>query len=316
MSSIRAPYSPDEVDPGLDREGHPLAKRLAVAGDDVRVLVAFEPDAVPGSVEERVAVALCLDRTPRRGVDLFGRDTRPNRTRRRRLGAVQDAEEMAETLVRALPGVAAGDPQRSRDVGAVAVDRAADVEDDRFAGLDDTVGSAVVGRRRIGPRPDDREGRLVMALGDETFSDFVRDVLLGATDESSSGDRGHDPVRGARGTAERLDLVAVLDDAQRREASAMRARPASGIRAAGSAGDVARQGRPRQRGAAPALERRRSRHGRQPRRCGPSSPPRRTRRHPLPRSRRRDRRRRQPDTIWRASPRGVARRGQGHPEPG
>ena len=110
------------------------------------------------------------------------------------------------------------------------------------------------GDAEFGPRPDDREVGLVVALGDETFSDFVRDVRLGATNESSSGDGGHDPVRGARGTAEQLDLVAVLDDAQRREASAMRARTGvRKIRAAGAAGDVARQGRPRQRsGAGPS----------------------------------------------------------------
>ena len=48
----------DEVDPGLDREGHPLAKRLPVAGDDVGVLVAFEADAVAGPVEEGLAIAL------------------------------------------------------------------------------------------------------------------------------------------------------------------------------------------------------------------------------------------------------------------
>src|SRR6478609_470150 len=55
----------DEVDPGLDREGHPLAKRLPVAGDDVGVLVAFEADAVTGPVEEGVAIALRLDRASR-----------------------------------------------------------------------------------------------------------------------------------------------------------------------------------------------------------------------------------------------------------
>ncbi len=42
-----------------------------------------------------------------------------------------------------------------------------------------------------------------MALGDETVTDFVRDVLLGATDETTAGDRGHDPVRGVSGPAER-----------------------------------------------------------------------------------------------------------------
>src|SRR6188472_2765734 len=42
------PVLAHEVDPGLDREGHPFAERLAVAGDDVGVLVAFETDPVAG----------------------------------------------------------------------------------------------------------------------------------------------------------------------------------------------------------------------------------------------------------------------------
>src|SRR4249919_3117128 len=38
----------DEVDTRLDREDHPLAERLMVAGDDVGILVTFEADPVPG----------------------------------------------------------------------------------------------------------------------------------------------------------------------------------------------------------------------------------------------------------------------------
>src|SRR3954447_2275093 len=51
----------DQVDPGFDREGHPDSKRLAVAGDDVRILVTLETDAVPRPMEEGVAVALRFD---------------------------------------------------------------------------------------------------------------------------------------------------------------------------------------------------------------------------------------------------------------
>src|SRR5437762_13811213 len=53
----------DQVDPGLDGERHPLAQRFCVAADDVRVLVALEPDSVPRTVEEGLAVAFGLDRS-------------------------------------------------------------------------------------------------------------------------------------------------------------------------------------------------------------------------------------------------------------
>ena len=121
--------------PGSIEKAIPSRSGSRVAGDDVRVLVALEPDAVAGPVEERLAVALGLDRAARRGVHRFGRDARPNGARRRGLGAVQDAEQVAEPFVRTLGRVAAGHPQRPGDVGAVAADRAADVEDDRLAGL-------------------------------------------------------------------------------------------------------------------------------------------------------------------------------------
>ena len=107
---------------------------------------------MPGPVEERLAVALGLDRAARGGIDRLAGDARADRPRRRRLGAVQDAEQVAEPLVGALRRIAAGDPQRPRDVRAVAAERAADVEDDRLAGLDDPVGRLVVRRGRVRAR--------------------------------------------------------------------------------------------------------------------------------------------------------------------
>ena len=59
---------------------------------------------------------------------------------------------MAEPLVGTLRRIAAGHPQRPRDVRAVAADRAADVEHDRLAGPDHAVRRLVVGRRRIRAR--------------------------------------------------------------------------------------------------------------------------------------------------------------------
>ena len=168
----------DEVDPGFDREGHPLPQRLAVAGDDVRLLVALEPDPVTGPMEERVAVALGLDRIAGGGVDGLGGDPGPDRAGRGGLGALQDAEQVPEPLVGAVRRVAAGHPERARDVRAVAVDRAADVEDDRLAGRDDALRRLVMGRGGVRARADDREMGLLVAFGDEALADLARDVRL------------------------------------------------------------------------------------------------------------------------------------------
>src|SRR5215207_3160025 len=46
------PVAALEIDPGLDAERVARLHRLAVARDEVRLLVALEPDAVPGAMEE------------------------------------------------------------------------------------------------------------------------------------------------------------------------------------------------------------------------------------------------------------------------
>ena len=130
----------------------PGPERDVVARDDVRVLVALEADPVPGPVEERLAVALGLDRLAGRGVDRAAGDARRDGLHRGRLGVVQHPEQVPEALVRALGRVAAGHPQGPRDVRAVAAEDPADVEDDRLAGLDDPVGRLVVRRRRVRAR--------------------------------------------------------------------------------------------------------------------------------------------------------------------
>ena len=174
----------------------------------------LEPDPVPGPVEERLAVALRLDRRARGGIDRLAGV--PGRTARvaGRLGAVQDREQVPESLVGPLRRVAAGDPQRPRDVRAVAAERAADVEHDRLAGPDHPVGRLVVRRRRVGAGADDREVGLVVALGDEPLADLPRDVGLGPADQPPGRDLGDDPIGGLGGQPQQRDLVGVLDHPQ------------------------------------------------------------------------------------------------------
>ena len=247
MSSMRAPYSSDEVDPGLDRERHPFPERLAVAGDDVRVLVALEADPVPGPVEERLPEALRLDRVARGGIDRLGRDARADRPRRGLLGAAQDGEQVAEPLVGTLRRIAAGHPQRAGDVRVVAADGPADIEHDRLAGPDHAVRRPVVGRRGIGPGPDDGEFGVVVALGDQSFVDLARDILLGPPDQPAGGDLGDDPVGGVGRLGQQGDLVVVLDDAQLGRGSGTRARRSHPSAVPGAGAGAGRGGRPRRR---------------------------------------------------------------------
>ncbi len=121
---------------------------------------------------------------------------------------------MAEPLVGPAVRVAAGHPQRARDVRAVATERAADVEHDRLARSDHPLRRVVMRRRGVGAGADDREvGRLV-ALGDEALADLARHVRLGPAHERAGRDLGHHAVGGLRGEPEEGDLVVVLDHAQ------------------------------------------------------------------------------------------------------
>src|SRR5688572_31803056 len=58
-----------DIDAGLDREGHAPFEGLVVAAHEIRMLVAVEPDAMPGAVDETLAVSGFVDHAARCGVD-------------------------------------------------------------------------------------------------------------------------------------------------------------------------------------------------------------------------------------------------------
>ena len=62
--------------PGSTLKAMPAAQRLVVAGDEVRLLVALEPDPVAGPMDERLAVALGVDDVARGRVDRLAGDAR------------------------------------------------------------------------------------------------------------------------------------------------------------------------------------------------------------------------------------------------
>src|ERR687893_61923 len=70
--------------------------------------------------------------------------------------------------------------------------RAADVEHDGLAGLDDPVRGLVVRGGGVRPGPDDREVRLVVPLRQEPLANLPGHVGLGPAHEATSGDLRHD----------------------------------------------------------------------------------------------------------------------------
>ena len=71
--------------PGSIENACPGTSRVGVAGDDVRIFVGFDADAVTGAVDEVVAVAVLGDDAPADGVDFFARRTHDRRVDRCRL---------------------------------------------------------------------------------------------------------------------------------------------------------------------------------------------------------------------------------------
>ncbi len=138
-----------------------------------------------GAVHEVLAVSRSLDDRAGRGVDALRGDARGDVRARRLLRREQDGVVLGELRRRGAHGVGAG------LVGAVAVGhRAADVDDDRVAGLDDAVGELVVRAGAVRPARDDDEVDAHVALGDDRVGDVLADLALGAS--------GAQPVRHAR----------------------------------------------------------------------------------------------------------------------
>ena len=75
--------------PGSIEKAWPGSSGVRVAGDDVRVLVLLDADAVAGAVDELLAPAGLGDDPPGRGVDLLARRADDRRGHRGLLGVEQ-----------------------------------------------------------------------------------------------------------------------------------------------------------------------------------------------------------------------------------
>src|SRR5690606_24613481 len=164
---------PGQVEAGLDGEGEAGLQRFSVAGDDVRVLVAFDADAVAGAVDEVVAVAGLGDDVAGGGVDRLARDAGADGFAGGVLGTPQHLVVGGEV------GRGLADAVHAGGVGAVAAGHlAADVDHDRLAGLDDPVGDVVVRAGAVGPGGDDGEVDGGVAGGEDGLGDVARHLAL------------------------------------------------------------------------------------------------------------------------------------------
>ncbi len=177
MSSKTHPPATRQVDPGLDAERVPGHQLEWVSRDDVGILVLLEPDAVAGAVDEELAVTSVGDDLPGRVVDVLARGPHGRRGDSGSLSRPEDRVRFGDLGARLAGEHATG------DVAAVAVHRAAEVAEHDLSLLDGPVGSVVVRARRVLAGGDDREVHPLVALGDESGSDVLRDLRLGAPHE-------------------------------------------------------------------------------------------------------------------------------------
>ena len=146
------PEGAGNVDPGLDREDVAHLQRRRVAGAQIGRLVDLQPEAVARPVQEALALAGSLDHLAGLAVDLLA----GHAGRHGGDGRVVGGEYHGVGLLHL-----GGGRRREEDageVGEVAVDEAAEVEQQRGGRVDRRVARLVVGERAVRARGDDRSG--------------------------------------------------------------------------------------------------------------------------------------------------------------
>src|SRR6185312_9256409 len=194
------PEPPRQVDPGLDREAHAGLDRTGLALDHVRRLVDREADAVAGAVDEPLAVPGAGDHAAGGAVDVLAGGAGADRVERGLLGEADDVVHL-----RLLLGWLA-DVDGAGRVRPVAVLRAAEVQDDHVALLDDAVALLVVGVRAVRAGGDDGELGPLVSVCDEEACELGGDLGLGPAGEAARRDLLEDGVRRGPGGGHPLEL--------------------------------------------------------------------------------------------------------------
>src|SRR5262249_18697013 len=135
-----------EVHARLDAEGHTWLEEEVVAGDDVRLLVDLQTDAVAGPVHEHLAVPGLGDQVTRGRVDRLRGHTWTHRVHGRLLGGLQDRVRLWDVSITRF-----ADRIGASGVRVVPVrERSADVDDDHVARLDHPVRQRMVRTGAVG----------------------------------------------------------------------------------------------------------------------------------------------------------------------
>src|SRR5690606_24389032 len=171
-----------QVDAGFDGEAHARHERLLLALDHVGRLVRGDADAVPGAVDEVLAVAGVGDDRAGRPVDVLAGGAGAHGAESGLLGGAYEVVDAA-LLVGGLPDV-----HGAGGVGAVAVLQAAEVEDDHVAVGDDAVAGLVVRVGAVGAGGDDGEVHAGVPVPQQQRGEVGGDVGLPAPGEGHRAD--------------------------------------------------------------------------------------------------------------------------------
>ena len=172
-----------DVDAGLDGADHAGGEPVALRPTERRRLVYLEADAVTGAVTEALAVAGRDDDGARGLVDVtapVGTGTHGGQTGELRLenGLVDGALRRRDAAGR----------ERTRDVGAIAGDARAGVDQDQLAGLDAPLTGDRVGVGGVIAGGDDRRERLVLgAAAVVLLAQSPGDLAFGAAGQALAG---------------------------------------------------------------------------------------------------------------------------------
>src|SRR5580658_4990817 len=166
---------PGNIDTGLDGDDEAGSEDSSAQLTDRRCLVDIEPDAVPRAVLETLRPAGIGDDPAANVIDLLGRDAGPHGGGPGRLGRLDDVEDAGQLAFRL--GVDAEGPGH---VGAVALERGAEVDDHRVSPVDAPGARVVVRLGRVLAGGDDRlEGRALGPAAPHCRVELQGEVLLG-----------------------------------------------------------------------------------------------------------------------------------------
>ena len=208
MSSMRHPPTPGEIDARLDGDHVTGDEHGLIATREARLLVDEQPNAVTKAVTEGARIGL-IEEIARDAVDVAADRAGTNGVQRHQLRVEHALVHRSQLLAHVPEG------DRARHVGAIAVDRRAEVQCQQFAFGDDVIRRRRVRQRAVDARGGDRvKGGLFAAQFEhcEVQQDlrlFLRHARLQLPQQAVkrlTGDRG--------GAADAVDLVRVLDHAQ------------------------------------------------------------------------------------------------------